>query len=191
MRPSSDEWARAALLMTALPGLVVLLSAAGMPSAAAYAVFAVAAIAGCRLLASRPPRRPEELGVTCAGSVAVGGAVAALVVVCLPAGRLAGAGALGAAAVEELVFRRELPRALAALFGPGRWRAWVGGTLAAQLVFAACHFVGPGQAGPPAGWPLARLVASGTCLAVLYRASGTLLVPAALHGWINATLGSA
>ncbi len=189
--PLVVRWARAALLVAALPGLVALLSALGMPPAGAYAVFAVAAIAGCRWFASRSAHRPEELGVTCAGSVAVGGAVAALVAICLPADRLAGAGVLAAAVVEELVFRRELPRALAVLVGSGRWTSWIGATLAAQVVFAACHFAGPGHAGSAVGWSFARLVASGSCLAVLYRASGTLLVPAALHGWINTALGSA
>ncbi len=185
------RWARAALLVIALPGLVAVLSAAGVPPGAAYALFGVLAIAGCRVLASRSAHRPEELGVTCAGSIAVGGAVAALVLVSLPAGRLAGAGVLAAAAVEEVVFRRELPRALAVLAGSGHWTSRIGATLAAQLVFAACHFTGSGHVEHAAGWSFARLVASGSCLAVLYRASGTLLVPAALHGWINTALGSA
>jgi len=82
--------------------------------------------------------------------------------------------------IEELVFRREMPAALAAQIGGAKPAAACGaaGVILAQISFAACHFVGRDHP-PPFGYglPFARDYAGGGALALVYAAFG---LPAAV-----------
>ena len=77
--------------------------------------------------------------------------------------------------VEELVFRRELPVALArgSRVSPTPAGAGAGAVLLAQLTFAGCHLVVRRHPAPFGnGLPVVALFASGGFLAILARAGG-------------------
>ena len=194
--------ARAVVLCLATLGLASVLTASGERTAASvvarYAAFAVAVVLLARILVvpgaheRRKRRLPRSFALT--GSLVGSG----LVVMVLPKLPFLSGLAVFAAAVEELVFRRELPRALATLFArPGvRNSGAVSGILVSQVLFAVCHFLDPESPRLlSSGMPFVRLAIAGTCLAVLYRVSGGLLVPTAFHWLTNeirqaAVLGS-
>ncbi len=89
--------------------------------------------------------------------------------------------------VEELVFRRELPVALArqSQGSPRSAEVGAGAVLLAQVTFAACHLVVRRHPAPFGnGWPVVGLFASGGFLAILARAGG-LPVAVTAHFALN------
>lgn len=155
-------------------GLVLRLVAFGT----AMVIFVRAASAG----GVSPPLRRQSTVTFASALVAAGGAV-----LLLPIGPQRTAIVLLSAGVEELVFRRELPAALASQFERigRRGFARAGAVLLSQVAFAVCHFVVRGQPPPFGdGLPFLRLVAAGGFLAVIVRASG-LPAAVAVHFALN------
>ena len=191
---ATGELGRAAVLCLAPLGLVWLLARVSLSrppaplAAAQFAAFAAATTALARAIAGRqnPARHRANSQGQLAWAVASLAAPGALIALLPWYWKVTGL-TLFAAAVEEFVFRRELPGALERLLraGAGRWAGPVG-VLLAQAAFAACHFVVMGPSGPaPAGPAFLRLAVAGVCLAGLYRASGSLVIPVALHFGVN------
>jgi hypothetical protein len=90
-----------------------------------------------------------------------------------------------AAWVEELVFRRILPRAFTTAFESGGVRWTPGGVVTSQLLFAACHFVPGLRHQDGLGWvSLMRLFAGGLLFAAVVSRSG-LAIGALLHAELN------
>lgn len=194
----ADQQARLGLLCLGIPGLAAVLSHAPPGGASAGSVagrmvaFGLVATLFCWLVA-RDTSQPKDPAwrTRLPWLVAAVSCLAGLSAMQRPFEQIAIT--LLGATIEELVFRRELPNAFAGLFAPypGKWFANLRAMLLGQLLFATCHFVVAGSPRPfGEGLPFVRLAASGTSLALLYRASGTLLLPISIHFLFNETLGN-
>jgi hypothetical protein len=90
-----------------------------------------------------------------------------------------------AAWIEELVFRRLLPRAFSGALGPHRVRSTTVGVVASQLLFAAAHFLPGLQNQNDLGVAsLTRLFLGGLLFAAVVSRSG-LAIGALLHAELN------
>jgi hypothetical protein len=151
-----------------------------------FLLFGVGVVVLCRLGRSDtgiPPVGRYVVGLAVVGFVAA--ALAALFPTAYTT-PLAVAVLAGAAATEEIVFRAELPSAIAAAIGRrSTFAIELGACVAAQLSFAATHLALHGgiSTGEDA-LQVVRLFGCGACAAILYRVGG--LVPAALfHAFVN------
>jgi membrane protease YdiL (CAAX protease family) len=171
--------------LTALVSAIPLRAPGAVQTAVRFATFGLAVSLVSRVLSGAAVGCVKQIAVLLSGSV---------VLAALPRPLDLIAVTLLGASVEELVFRREMPVALARLLAPaGDQRLTTpSAILLSQVVFAACHLVVPGHLGAAArGLPFVGLVASGLGLSLLYRLSGTLVLPIAAHFCYNELVLSA
>lgn len=182
---------RGLLLVVLLPGLaaILTLSAPSTSSAASvqlrYSFLVTVGVIAMGLLRRRRPYQPL---CDARSWIACGVLVAATPIVFVLSGPAqATAVTLVGAAVEEVLYRLELPFALATIMGAHRMQAFAA-ILIAQVVFALSHFGFPVNAEPTDVIEFVRLLGCGLFLALVLRASASLTLCIALHFVLNESL---
>lgn len=179
---------RGVLLMALLPGLAAMLTLPAPGSSAAgvvyvrFTIFVTVGIAVIWLLRGARLRQPvcdaRSLNVCLVLVV-----VTPLVLVLRGPGQVTAVTFVGAT-VEEVLFRLELPLALATILG-GRRIGAVAALLLAQATFALSHFGVAFRMNATNVVEFVRLFGCGVCLALILRASGSLTLCVVLHFVIN------
>ena len=152
-----------------------------------FLLFGAGVVAICRLAgtlrAGGPPIHRYAISLTAVASIGAG--LEALFQTAY-ANALQVAVLTGAAATEEVVFRVELPTAIAGQLAIGSTFARdLGAAVAAQLSFAATHLALHGRiSGSQDALELVRLFGCGACSAILYRVGG-LEAASLVHAFAN------